>query len=150
VSKLHTLLNNLEFVQEKTAGRYRAKCPVHGGDSHDSLGIKECEDGRLLIYCYAYQCSPAEIMAACGLEMTDLYPERLTHHATPQERVRWRHDAQHRDWMNSAGAVLREARVVWVAGNDILNGNALNDNDIDRLRLSLERLEKEGNKLSDT
>lgn len=147
MSRLATLLDNLEFVQEKTADRYRAKCPVHGGDSHDSLGIKECEDGTILIYCYAHECPPAEILQACGMNMTDLYPERLTHTATPQERLRWRQDAQHRDWMKVAKVILQEARIVWVAGNDIRDGKPLNDEDSNRLQLALERLEIEGRKL---
>ena len=52
---------------------WRARCPAHD-DEHPSLSIAEGEDGRCLLHCHA-GCSVPSIVAALGLELTDLFPD---------------------------------------------------------------------------
>ena len=145
-TKLSTLLNRLEYVSQ-TGDSYRARCPVHQGKSRASLSIKSCEDGRILIHCFA-GCEPLEILKVCGLEMTDIMPERLTHYATPQEKRKWRDAATMRDWEKARNTIQQEARVVWVAGKQIKDGNPLNDVDDKRLDEALEQITSQGRKLN--
>lgn len=68
------LLGRLEGV--KTAGPFRwtARCPAHE-DKNPSLAIREAEDGRILVHCFA-GCAVSSVVAAVGLELSDLYPDR--------------------------------------------------------------------------
>jgi len=52
-------------------GRWVAKCPSHQ-DSSPSLSIREAQDGRVLVYCFA-GCRVAAILAALGLGSRDLF-----------------------------------------------------------------------------
>jgi hypothetical protein len=69
------LLARLEKVRSVGAGKWKACCPAHE-DRDPSLAIREADDGRLLIYCFA-GCSAAEVLAAVGLSLGDLYPKPL-------------------------------------------------------------------------
>ncbi|MFC1796070.1 hypothetical protein ACFL1V_03135 [Pseudomonadota bacterium] len=88
-----------------------------------------------------------EIVNVCGLEIGDLFPKRITHNATPQEKRKWSEAATHKEWKDSCKKVLQEARVVWVAGKQIRDGKPLNDTDDDRLDIALEHISTEGRKL---
>jgi hypothetical protein len=145
-SPIDILLNRLEFVRP-AGDSYRARCPVHQGKSRDSLKITLCDDGRILLHCFSEQCSPMEIVNVCGLEIGDLFPKRITHHATPQERRKWSEAATHQEWKDSCKKVLQEARVVWVAGKQIRDGKPLNDTDDNRLDVALEQISTEGRKM---
>ncbi len=140
-------LNRLEYVRQK-GDSYRARCPVHGGDSRDSLSIREADDGKILIHCHAHQCPPLEIVNVCGLEMTDLFPERITHHATPKQKRQWHIAATRREVEASRKVILHESRVAWVAGKQIRAGEPLNDTDDARLDQALEVMEMEGRRLN--
>lgn len=56
-------------------GRYMACCPAHD-DRSPSLSIKECDDGRLLIHCFA-GCPAVDVLEAVGLSLSDLFPDDL-------------------------------------------------------------------------
>ena len=133
------LLNRLEHVRP-AGNSYRARCPVHQGKTRDSLKITPCDDGRILVYCFSQECPPLEIVNVCGLEMTDLFPERITHYATPQEKRKWREAATMCDWKKARSTIQHEARVVWVAGKQIKAGKPLNDVDDKRLDEALEQI----------
>ena len=81
---LRILFNRLEHVRASGIF-YRARCPVHQGKSKDSLKITPCDDGRILIHCFSQGCPPLEILQVCGLELVDLFHERLAHHIAPIE-----------------------------------------------------------------
>ena len=141
--RLQMLLNRMEYLRPAGEDRWRCKCPVHGGNTRDSLSIKSCSDGRILIYCFAL-CEPLEILKVCGLEMVDIMPERLTHNATPQEKRKWREAATMRDWRRALSSIQHEARIVWIAGKQIMDGKPLNDADDARLDEALEQIVKAG------
>lgn len=68
------LLELLEGVKRTGQDRWLAKCPAHG-DRTASLSIRETDDSRVLVHCFA-GCSVHEVVAAVGLEITDLFPPR--------------------------------------------------------------------------
>jgi hypothetical protein len=55
-------------------GKWQACCPAHE-DRTPSLSISVGEDGQVLLYCHA-GCKPENVVAAMGLEMRDLWPDR--------------------------------------------------------------------------
>lgn len=55
---------------------WQARCPAHD-DRNPSLAISEGDDGRALLKCHA-GCELAGIVGALNLEMTDLFPDKLT------------------------------------------------------------------------
>lgn len=71
---LENLLSRLDKVRSR--GReYEALCPAHD-DKNPSLGIKETDDGVLLVKCRV-GCATGDVLAAVGLAVADLYPEHL-------------------------------------------------------------------------
>ena len=141
------LLNRLQNVKRTGDQQWRACCPVHESKSRSSLSIRQVEDGRLLIHCHG-GCEPLEILKVCGLEMTDLMPERITHNATPQEKRKWREAATMRDWQKARSSIQHEARVVWVAGKQIQDGKPLNHADDARLDEAVENIVQAGRALN--
>ena len=70
------VLDRLESVRQGGDG-YQALCPAH--DDHEpSLSVAEGEDGRALLKCFA-GCGTEDVVAALGLEMTDLFERRNGH-----------------------------------------------------------------------
>lgn len=67
-------LARLDRVRESSPGKWRARCPAHGGKSQ-SLAIRETADGTILLHCFA-GCEPAAILSAIGLTINDLFPDR--------------------------------------------------------------------------
>lgn len=71
-------MNATEFVSRLEArqtgpGRWIARCPSHK-DRSPSLGVREAEDGKILINCRA-GCAPSEVVGALGLGLQDLFPD---------------------------------------------------------------------------
>lgn len=77
-SAYSTLLARLEKVRQyqspcDLAKSHRACCPAHA-DSSPSLSIALCNDGRILVHCFA-GCSAVDILAAVGLGLADAAPD---------------------------------------------------------------------------
>jgi len=66
------VVERLEGVKAHN-GNFTARCPAHE-DADPSLSIGEGDDGRVLLKCFA-GCTAEDIVAALGLEMSDLFPE---------------------------------------------------------------------------
>ena len=66
----------------KSGGGWTAKCPAHE-DRRASLSIREAANGNVLVKCFA-GCTADEIVAALGLELGDLFPERGGEAAYPR------------------------------------------------------------------
>lgn len=65
-------LNKLDKVQGKK-GHWTACCPAHA-DKNPSLAIRETDDGRILLKCFA-GCSAYEVVSAVGMDLADLFPK---------------------------------------------------------------------------
>lgn len=70
---IDNVLPKFDMVRPNGAGKWIARCSAHGPDRTPSLSIKECEDGTVLLKCWA-GCSAVEITAAIGLGLRDLFP----------------------------------------------------------------------------
>lgn len=132
------VLSRLDGV--KKAGRgWIARCPAHE-DRRASLSVAEGDDARVLLHCFA-GCTAADVVAAAGLELADLYPERKDRgHLSPTQRRTLDMETRvSRRWA-ALSAVLPELAVVEVAANRIIEGGTLSDDDLGRLRLAHQRI----------
>jgi len=130
------LLNRLEKVRRTGEGRYVACCPAHD-DRTPSLSIKECDDGRLLVHCFA-GCPTGDVLTAVGLSLGDLFPDGMRSHHKPglphwkMERLR-----AHADHERAVLACMR---------SDAARGELV---DPERAAKAKERLRKIGGLLND-
>lgn len=69
---LEKVLGRLDKVKAAGSGRWKACCPAHD-DRDPSLSVREADDGKVLVHCWA-GCTTREILAAIGLELRDLFP----------------------------------------------------------------------------
>lgn len=126
-----TLISRLERVKRIGSGRYLALCPAHD-DRGPSLSIRELDDGRVLVHCFA-GCDVQSILPATDLSFDDLYPPREIDAAKRERRPFPATDILR--------AIAFEALVVVVAGSTILTGEPLNTIDRERLILAVSRIQ---------
>jgi hypothetical protein len=128
---IETLLSRLEKVKQTGRGRWTARCPAHD-DRGPSLAVRELDDGRVLLHCFA-GCSVGEIVDAIGLTVSDLFPERETSHQHKPERRPF-----------PAADVLRaigfESLVVLAAAASVMAGQTFTATDRERLTLAVCRI----------
>lgn len=128
------LLAKCDGVKRTGPGRWLAKCPAHE-DRRASLAIRETDEGRILAHCFA-GCSVHEVVAAAGLEISDLFPPRPADpaHAGKPERRPF-----------PAADILRavefEVLVAGCAASTLAAGGALSDEDRARLMLASRRIQ---------
>ena len=134
---IDALLHRLERVQ-RSANGWRADCP-NGHKTHGTLSVAQGDDGRLLLHCFA-GCSAADVLGALGLALADVMPERLRDDS-PEGRRTARERFRLASMTAAAGVILREARIVLLAGCDLLRGQALPPDDAQRLSEAVERIE---------
>lgn len=126
------LLSRLERVKCTGAGRWQARCPAHD-DRGPSLSIRELDDGRVLVHCFA-GCEVHSVLSAAGLTFDDLFPTSgLGHHAKREGRPFPAADILR--------AIAYEALIVAVAGSAVLAGEPFNAFDRDRLFLAVSRIQ---------
>ena len=120
------------FENVKKTGKddqYQVICPAHN-DKTASLSIKINPDGRLLMHCFA-GCSIEGICGSLGISIDDLLPEKI-------------------DVLKPLGkiynpyAVLKSLRnevlLVLLAAKEVSDGNVLDEHDMERLKVSVNRL----------
>ena len=119
------LLTKLDAVRQVAPGRWRARCPAHDGNNRDVLSIGECGDGTTLIKCF-HGCTAAEVVAAVGLDLRDLFP-RVDWQSTGKHHVRPRRPRV--DWPAMIAACERDLLLVKVILAVIGRGECLTDAD---------------------
>ncbi len=70
------ILSSLDKVRKRGPDSWMACCPAHE-DKNPSLSIKETKDGDVLLHCFA-GCGVDDVLAAIGLEMSDLFKKPVT------------------------------------------------------------------------
>jgi hypothetical protein len=116
-----TLIERLDRVHECGPGRWIARCPAHE-DKNPSLSLRELDDGRILLHCFA-GCATADVLAAVGLSMADLFPDRLPD-LRPAKDHRHLHAAR-----EALKALHRDVLLVAIAAEDTARGVVLDDTD---------------------
>lgn len=126
---IDNILSRLTKVKERQPNQWSACCPGSNhsrGDMTPSLSIREGESGSVLLYCFA-GCGAAEIVAALGLTLQDLYPPRETTGNEPQRAPRLLTAGQALDLLREESLLLA------VAAANIQHGVILSPADLDRL-----------------
>ncbi len=127
------LLVRLDGVRRTGPARWLAKCPAHD-DRSPSLAIRELDDGRVLVHCFA-ACSVQDVLDAAGVDMAELFPPRplKVQGARPERRP----------WIPSdVFAIARlEVSVVFLIACDMHKGRAVSEQDFRRLLVAASRLE---------
>lgn len=131
VSPIDILLGRLDRVKQTGPGRYIAKCSAHD-DRSPSLTVRETDDGRILLHCFG-GCETSDVLAAIGLEFSDLFPEKRIGNNVKRERPPF-----------PASDVIKclafEATVLLMAAAKLATGEMLNQSDHDRLLLCVSRI----------
>lgn len=130
MSQLENLISRLTKVRRTNTGSWQACCPAHD-DKHPSLTIKETDDGKVLVHCFA-GCSVHDIVAAVGLSLADLFPPQSSH-GKPERRPFPAADCLR--------AISYEALLVAAAAKAIVEGVPFPEQEIDRLMLAASRIQ---------
>lgn len=134
---INNLLERLEGVKGGN-GKWMACCPAHG-DKRPSLAIKELDDGRILLKCFA-GCNVEEITGAIGMNVSDLFPPDET---VASHRVKGAAPAKRAFYASDLLKIIEfEALVVSVAAADISKGKEISEADRARLKLAHERIQE--------
>ena len=127
---MSTLLDRLDGVTKTGGNRWLAKCPAHD-DRSPSLSIRECDDGRSLLHCFA-GCETEDVLAAVGMTFSDVMPEPLSHHIRPT-----------RSRIPASDALMtldHESLVVAIIGADILEHKEVDEPTYTRLAQAVGRI----------
>lgn len=130
------MLSRLDKVKRTGTGRWQARCPAHD-DKGPSLSIRELDDGRVLLHCFA-ACGTSDVLEAVGLEFSDLFPEKPP---TGESGHRSRPEARPFHAMDVLGCVAFEALIAATACTSMLAGHPFSAIDRARLILAAERLQ---------
>lgn len=128
---IDSFLAKLDKVKPRGRNNWQARCPAHA-DKGPSLSVRELDDGRVLVHCFA-GCSIHEILHAVGMEMSDLFPPRDVGNAHRERRPFHATDALR--------AVGFEALVVCAAAASLASGEPLSAVDRERLILAGQRIQ---------
>lgn len=130
--RIDGLIARLDGVRETGPGRLVACCPAHD-DRSPSLSIRETDDGRILLHCFA-GCEVESVLDALGMTFADVMPERIgTDHAYKSRRPRF-------DARQVLEGVSYELTVVALIAEKMAQGDPLTDEYNDRLTLAAQRM----------
>lgn len=116
-------LSRLEGVKRTGKDSAIARCPAHQ-DKSPSLTIRDVGD-RLLIHCFA-GCGTYDVVSSVGLELSDLFPERLDHHQPIKKRFMPQDVIQ---------CLAGETLFMIMCADAVAKGEGLSENDITRMRV---------------
>lgn len=129
MSNVDNLLSRLDKVRQSSPDSWMACCPAHE-DKSASLSIRHA-DGKTLIHCFA-GCSVHEVIAAIGLEISDLFPPRESY-GNPERRPF--------PAMDALRGIAFEALVVSAAASALLAGHPFTQVDRERLSMAAARIQ---------
>lgn len=130
---LDNLLSRLDKVKPQGRG-HLARCPAHQ-DKSPSLSIKEADDGRVLVHCFA-GCSVADVLAAVGLELRDLFPDSGLSSGQKKSLVNAKQRRMYLDLLR------RERTAVEIGSNRMAQGEVLSPENQERYQLAVSRVKK--------
>lgn len=137
MTPVEVLLSRLQKVKGRN-GSWTACCPAHE-DKGPSLAVREADDGRVLLHCFA-GCPTINVLGAVGMDMSDLFP--------PDEK-RKNYPVEGKPKMKPAfyaSDLIRilsfEALVVNICAYDMSIGKPLKEEDRERLKVAQQRIEE--------
>lgn len=131
------VLPRLDRVR-KTGSGWIARCPAHT-DKTASLSLGEGGQGQALVHCFA-GCHVADVLAAIGLDLRDLYAKPIGD-LSPMQRAERRHAMQHASTLAAARVLSSEGLLIELAALQIEAGEPLQHHDRTRLSEARQRCE---------
>lgn len=137
-------LSEAEFLAHwdgvRAAGASSWTAKAHADQRTGSVQLTHLPDGRWLIHDFA-GAPTAQLLADRGLCMADLFPARLP---VGQMDLAQRQEMTARTrlarWRAGWNSILAEVAVVEIAGAEVAAGLALDDDDLERVRLACQRI----------
>ena len=126
------ILSRLQKVKKShgRASQWMACCPAHE-DKSPSLSIMQNAEGKIFVHCFA-GCDGKAIMAAIGMTLADLYPDRIDSIKGLGKRPTF-------SPYDVLPMIEREAMVVAMCGSE-LQSHPLSDADRKRLFKAVQRI----------
>jgi hypothetical protein len=115
------LVARLEKVRKAGDRSWSARCPAHA-DKGPSLRVTD-KDGMILIHCFA-GCGAADVAAALGLSLSDLFPPR-----DPHERAVY---AREKFTKGTLKELKSELTIAMIILGDMVSGKPLKPADLER------------------
>jgi hypothetical protein len=128
VSAAAMILDRLERVKQTAPGKWLARCPAHE-DRSPSLSVRDI-DGRVLIHDFG-GCDTSSILAALGLQMSDLFETPLADFGPSRSRLPARDLLQILD---------HEIVVVCIILADVIRDRRINEVNYERLAMAASRI----------
>ncbi|MCR2831192.1 hypothetical protein NR402_12995 [Acidithiobacillus ferrooxidans] len=128
------VLHRLDRVKRTAPDKWIARCPAHD-DKRPSLSIREAEDHKVLLKCWA-GCGAFEIVAALGLNLGDLFPgdcRSLHQHGTGPMRRPF-------DYRDALQGIAHETLVARLIIETVNSGQEMDVESLDRLALAEQRI----------
>lgn len=122
------LLSRLDKPKRTGHGTWIARCPSHE-DKSPSLTVREMDDGRVLLHCFA-GCSFDDVIGAVGVSVDALFPPKPIERAAP---VRKPYPAA-----DVLEALAQESMIVLLCGRAFERGEKP---DMDRLSKAVQRIQ---------
>ena len=137
MTPVENLISRLDKVKGRN-GSWTARCPAHA-DKGPSLAVREGDDGRVLLHCFA-GCETANVLGAIGMDMTDLFPpddKRREYPVTGKPAMKPAFFAS--DLMR---IIHLEALVVQIVAFDIAKGKTPNEETRGRMLTAYQRIDE--------
>jgi hypothetical protein len=137
VSSAVRILDRLERVKQTAPGRWLARCPAHE-DKSPSLSIRQLDDGRILLHDFA-GCEVGDVLAALGLQLQDLFPERLPGVGEARSYPQSHSHIPARDLLE---IISEETSVVAIVASHMLANKTISESDWQRLATAASRIHR--------
>jgi len=131
MSGVDNLLSRLDRVRKTGRDRWTACCPAHA-DKGPSLSVREMDDGRTLVHCFA-GCGVEEVLAALGMTIDGLFPERAISDRRPRERKPY-------SMRDLVVALRHELTICWTLLSALHAGLPITDADRARAGVAVDRV----------
>ena len=127
MTPIDTLLPLLQSAKPSGKNRWMARCPAHE-DKYPSLSVRRFDDDAISVKCFP-GCSTGQILAAVGLNPSDLFPQNELPQDYPFQRSRPQ-SIPYREILTN----LREDLLALSIGlGELKQGNLLTLEDLERL-----------------
>ena len=125
------LIARLDGVRRTSTGRWICRCPAHG-DKSPSLSIRELDDGRTLLHCFA-GCEVEAILVAVDLKFDCLFPEKICSDVVKGERRPF-------NAIDALRCIASEAVLIAVAASNVAQKMPMTEAEISRLHTAAGRI----------
>lgn len=130
-NSLDTLLSRLDKVKKRKTGHWMSRCPAHD-DRGPSLSIRETDERKVLIHCFA-GCTSSDVLAAVGMEYDALFPD------DPSDEE-WGNRQKSKIAVYNARKLNEDYVAAYLGASMLASGQQLSENDHKRLDEAIDAL----------